>query len=152
MGLPVGTVRDWHAGKVPRRFRPNGSQDGGPRDWCLACGHDKHAFDRLPPAYVYLLGLYLGDGTVSTHPRGVHRLRIFLDKTYPGIVDECGEAIHVTMPANRVERRLTTSNCFEVSSYSRAWPCLFPQHGRGQKHTRRIWVADWQQRLAQRCT
>lgn len=45
---------------------------------------------------------------------------------------------------------LTVSNCFEVYSYSRAWPCLFPQHGPGTKHTRRIWLSRWQQRLAER--
>jgi hypothetical protein len=149
MGLPVATVRDWHAGKVPRRFGPNGSQDGGPRECCPDCGQEQHAFDVLPYAYVYLLGLYLCDGTISTHPRGVYRLRIFLDKRYPAIVDACHEAIGVTMPANRVERRLSPSNCFEVSSYSRAWPCLFPQHGPGPKHQRRLWLADWQQRLAE---
>jgi hypothetical protein len=29
-------------------------------------------------------------------------------------------------------------------------PCLFPQHGPGKKHERRIWLADWQQELAER--
>jgi hypothetical protein len=29
----------------------------------------EHRFDELPPAYVYLLGLYLGDGCISGHPR-----------------------------------------------------------------------------------
>ena len=26
----------------------------------------------------------------------------------------------------------------EVKSYSKHWPCLLPQHGRGMKHTRKI--------------
>ncbi len=38
----------------------------------------------------------------------------------------------------------------EVSSFSKSWPCLFPQHGPGTKHTRRIWLAGWQQELAER--
>ena len=54
------------------------------------------------------------------------------------------------MPASKAERLLTQSNCFQVSSYSRAWPCLFPQHGPGMKHQRRIWLAGWQQELAER--
>jgi hypothetical protein len=32
----------------------------------------------------------------------------------------------------------------DVSSYSKHWPCYFPQHGYGPKHTRPIVLADWQ--------
>jgi hypothetical protein len=117
---------------------------------CLRCDQVEHRFDELPCAYVYLLGLYLGDGTISRHRRGVYRLRIFLDMKYPKIVAECESAMREVMPGNRVERLLTVSNCFQVSAYSRSWPCLFPQHGDGTKHTRRIWLADWQQKLAER--
>ena len=38
--------------------------------------------------------------------------------------------------------------CTEVTSYSGTWPCLFPQHGPGKKHLRRIESADWQQVIA----
>ena len=100
--------------------------------------------------YVYLLGLYLGDGSISTHARGVHKLRVFLDRRYPEIVGECGLAMEQTMPLNKVGYRLTASNCWEVYSYSRSWPCLFPQHGPGAKHARRIFLAGWQQELAER--
>jgi hypothetical protein len=72
-----------------------------------------------------------------------------LDVKYPGIVDECSAAIAATMPQNKVGRVRKPTNCFEVYSYSRAWPCLFPQHGSGKKHERRIWLADWQQELAE---
>lgn len=37
--------------------------------------------------------------------------------------------------------------CQEVLSYSRHWPCLFPQHGPGKKHLRRIELQSWQQTL-----
>ncbi len=50
-----------------------------------------------------------------------------------------------TMPKNRVHVLLTPSNCYSVSAYSRSWPCLFPQHGPGMKHTRPIYLAPWQQ-------
>jgi len=33
---------------------------------------------------------------------------------------------------------------FTVAAYSKAWPCLFPQHGPGKKHTRRIALEPWQ--------
>lgn len=68
----------------------------------------------------------------------------------PGIVDECAAAMCAVIPASRVNRVLKPSNCFEIYSYSRAWPCLFPQHGPGVKHERRIWLSGWQQHLAER--
>ena len=150
LGLPLGTVRDWHAGKLPRHCRTTG-RDGRPiPPACPRCGQDEHRFTELSGSYVHLLGLYLGDGSISSHPRGVHKLRIFLDRKYPNIVDECARSMGETMPSNEVGRRLTVSNCWEVYSYSRSWPCLFPQHGPGKKHERRIWLAEWQQELAER--
>jgi hypothetical protein len=142
-GVPISTVQDWIAGKLPRSF-------GGGTIGCSQCGHPEHEFSNLKREYVYLLGLYLGDGTVSTHPRQVFKLRIFLDKKYPGIIDECEGAMRATLPTSRANRRLTVSNCYEVYSFSRAWPCLFPQRGPGMKHQRRIWLSEWQQELAER--
>jgi hypothetical protein len=144
LGIPVGTVRDWHAGKLPGH-----SQDGaGP--FCPRCSRNEHHFDELGRDYVYLLGLYLGDGNISAHSRGVFKLRIVLDVKYPAIVDECAGAMATTLPDSSVGRVRKPSNCFEVYSYSRSWPCLFPQHGPGKKHQRRIWLAEWQQSLAER--
>jgi hypothetical protein len=37
-----------------------------------------------------------------------------------------------------------------VSAYSRAWPCLFPQHGPGRKHEREIKLVAWQRALVHR--
>ena len=157
LGLPVGTVRDWHAGKVPRHsqaLQPGAAVSPA----CPKCSHDEHRFDQLPRAYVYLLGLYLGDGTISEHRRDVHRLRIFLDLSYPRIVEECAAAINEVMPANKVNKlarggSYSEDGCesnIEVSAFSKSWPCLFPQHGPGMKHERRIWLAGWQQQLSER--
>jgi hypothetical protein len=147
-GFPVSTVRDWLAGRLPKHAAPSDSD-------CPACGHPAHTFDELPATYCYLLGLYLGDGCISKGPRGVYRLRINLDLAYPGIVDECEAAILAVAPRNRVYRLLRTSNItkrpeptlVEVSAYWKAWPCLFPQHGPGRKHHRRIELAAWQHGL-----
>jgi hypothetical protein len=145
LGIPLPTVRDWHAGKVPRNYRL--AAEGV---ICSSCGQNEHCVAELGPAYVHLLGLYLGDGSISKHLRGVFRLRVFLDKKYPQIVEECVESMQATVPGNKVHVLLTPSNCYSVSSYTRSWPCLFPQHGPGAKHTRPIFLADWQQRLAKR--
>jgi hypothetical protein len=151
-GLPLSTVRDWLAGRLPRHARSAAASD------CPVCGHPQHAFEELPAEYCYLLGLYLGDGCISAGPRGVYRLRVNLDLAYPGIVDECEVAIRVVAPRNRVGRLLRRSNftqspepsLVEVSAYSRTWPCLFPQHGPGRKHEREIRLVAWQEALVRR--
>jgi hypothetical protein len=155
-GLPVGTVRDWLAGKLPRHSRR--SPSAGFIGDCGQCGHEAHRFSELPTAYAYLLGLYLGDGCISAGPRGVYRVRINLDLAYPRIVDGCEAAMREVAPLNRVYRLLRKSNhvarpepsCVELSAYSKSWPCLFPQHGPGKKHLRPILLADWQRELLRR--
>ena len=127
-------------------------------EWCDQCGHEGHRFAELPPAYVYLLGLYLGDGSISHGPRSVYRLRITLDLAHPRIVDECEAAMREVVPRNRVHRLLRTGSYVDqpepthvdVSAYSKSWPCLFPQHGPGPKHGRRIELTDWQHALVLR--
>jgi hypothetical protein len=144
-GVPRPTIREWSKGNLPHSYAPANAEG-----LCKRCGADEHRFDQLPTDYVYLLGLYLGDGSIATHPRGVYRLRISLDVRYPKIVRECEAAIRAVVPRNRVSRQLRPCNCYEVNAYSKSWPCLFPQHGPGVKHTRSIFLSDWQQELAKR--
>jgi hypothetical protein len=47
---------------------------------------------------------------------------------------------------NKVSR-VKKVGCTEVASYSKHWPCLFPQHGPGKKHQRKIELTVWQQEL-----
>jgi hypothetical protein len=149
-GIPRSTVRDWIAGRVPNGRALDGS--------CPACDGPRHRFEELPPAYVYLLGLYLGDGCISEHARRVFRLRLFFDARYPRIVNAGEAAVRSVLPANRINR-LTRSGGYansaprsnvELSVYSRALPCLFPQHGPGRKHERRIELEEWQRELVAR--
>ena len=103
-------------------------------------------------AYAYLFGLYLGDGMLSRHPRDVHRLRVFLDCAYPQIVAETRAAMGIVLPASSVNvLSHKTQNMAEVSSFSKHWPHLFPQHGPGVKHKRRIVLEPWQQLIVARC-
>src|SRR5207244_3852587 len=41
-------------------------------------------------------------------------------------------------------------NAVTIVSYSNAWPCLFPQHGPGRKHERKIELVPWQEAIVQR--
>jgi hypothetical protein len=111
---------------------------------CLRCGHAAH--DSLDGrAYCHLLGLYLGDGHIAAFPR-THCLRIYLDRRYPGIVDGCAASMRRLAPTHRVAIH-AKPGCVVVQSYSRAWPCLFPQHGSGPKHLRPIRLEPWQSEL-----
>ena len=146
-GIPRTTVRDWRRSErwthQRRRLGPRFNPDS-----CRRCGHPAHAFNELNDRYAYLLGLYLGDGYVVHHRRGVYRLTITLDAKYPGIVSECREAIEAVMPTGRVGIQFRHGGtCAWVSNSSKQWPFLLPQHGPGKKHERLIELADWQQEV-----
>jgi hypothetical protein len=142
-GIPRTTVRDWRRSQRWAQQR----QRSGPAS-CSRCGHPAHAFDALDDGYAYLLGLYLGDGHIVHHRRGVYRLTVALDAKYPGIVSECRKAIQAVLPTGRVGIQLRHGGtCAWVINSSKQWPCLLPQHGPGKKHERLIVLADWQQRV-----
>jgi hypothetical protein len=102
----------------------------------------------VPPAdYAYLLGQYLGDGTIVSTGHGVHRLFITCCATYPAVITACENAIRRVMPSNSVGRR-TRRGAVDLWCYSKHWPCLFPQCGPGRKHTRRIELEPWQSAIA----
>jgi hypothetical protein len=141
-GIPRRTVSDWRRGKFQRlhRSRPPGSP-------CT----ESHDFATISPApYAYLLGLYLGDGYISASHRGVWCMRITLDATYPQIINECAQALEAVLPGKTARRGArTNSRCVDVSMWSKHWPCLFPQHGPGRKHTRPIRLAPWQGKIVE---
>jgi hypothetical protein len=129
-GVPRRTISDWR--RNSRRLVPR-----------VAAAPDIEALPRRE--YAYLLGLYLGDGCLSEHRREVWRLRIVLDAAYPGIIEECRRSLAAVRPPNRTAAyRRPDSRCVEVSMYWKGWPSLFPQHGPGPKHRRKIELAGWQ--------
>jgi hypothetical protein len=134
-------VRDW-------RCRPHVQPRGVSSTPCGVI----HNFPGLPAAaYCYVLGLYLGDGCIS-RSRRVWRLRITLDKKYPGIIDRCRVAIDTLMPGQHASVMPRQTGCVVVSLYSKHWPCLLPQHGPGRKHTRPIRLEPWQEVLVKEAT
>jgi hypothetical protein len=99
--------------------------------------------------YAYLLGLYLGDGCVSragAREKDVWKLRIMCADAWPGLIRECERAMSSIRPHNKVGIQ-QKPGCAEVSSCSRHWPCLFPQHGPGRKHMRTIELTPWQRAI-----
>lgn len=78
----------------------------------------------------------------------VYELRLFLDSRYPAIIREAATAITVVLPNNRpTTLRHSFYNLMKVVCSSKAWPALFPQHGAGRKHKRKIQLEGWQQAI-----
>lgn len=93
--------------------------------------------------YVYLLGLYLGDGNLA-RTGGTYTLRITLDARYPSIIDAAASAVRDVAPPHRPVRLRARGGAQIVECGWKDWPQLFPQHGPGRKHTRAIVLAAWQ--------
>ncbi|MFD4178762.1 helix-turn-helix domain-containing protein [Streptomyces anulatus] len=136
LNVPRGTVGWWLREDRKRR----GVQYEQPTDCPVCTGRQ---VDRA--AYAYLLGLYLGDGHITSKTKQ-HHLSIFCDASWPGVIDEAEAAMRTVMPMPRTGRR-QRDNCVEVKSYSKHWTCAFPQHGPGKKHERPIVLEAWQQEI-----
>lgn len=137
-GVPRSTIRDW-------RRRGRVTQGGMDRSECPIC-QGRRPTDS---AYVYLLGLYLGDGCISPAGR-TQKMRVTLDIRYPNIIDRCAWAIDSVRPLGRPANFVHRPGCVEVVGYWNHWSCLFPQHGPGRKHHRVILLESWQQELVDR--
>ena len=147
-GVPINTIRIWRSRSLPMRARRmiEGAK------YCRRCGDEPHDHSRLPSGpYAYLLGIYLGDGCVSGNGRS-WRLSIAQDAAYPGIIASCWAAIEaIAGRPPRLQPDYKGSRCVHVVSGWKQWPCLFPQHGPGRKHSRKIELVDWQREIVAQC-
>jgi hypothetical protein len=136
--VSIGAVRKWRYGT---RRRPENPDRRIKRD-CPCC------FDRDLPrhAYAYILGVYLGDGHIVSTSKGCFRLSLSCANEWPGLIDASVTAMATVLPLSKVARR-NRGGCTDVHSQSKHWPCLFPQHGPGMKHTRKIALEDWQEEI-----
>src|SRR5436190_13838576 len=77
------------------------------------------------------------------------RLRIALDAKYPMMIQQTHAVLTRCFPENSVDviRKHVKGKCVNVSTYSKHLPCIFPQHGPGAKHKRRIVLESWQQEI-----
>ena len=138
LGIPRGTIRDWRRPSYVSRCEYA-------IETCPRCWRATKPMRFTPADYAELLAIYLGDGCLSVHPR-TQRLRIALDQKYPGIIAEVRALLERCLPHNRVDE-VQSIGCVHVSVYSSHLSCLFPQHGRGRKHERRIVLEPWQRNL-----
>ena len=142
VGVTRSTVRRWlDAGLSELVARRQCTSQGEPEGGNCGLIHGLHG-----PAYAYLLGQYLGDGTID-RVRSTFRLRITCCDWYPAIRTECVEALSRVKPGAKV-CLLSRVGCTDVCSYWLHWPCLLPHGDGGPKHLRSVELADWQQLLA----
>jgi len=135
-GVSVAAIRHWRGG---RRRVASGKAVAG-KITCPRC----HARPMDESSYAYLLGLYLGDGHIVRGPRDVYVLAIACSDDWPGLMAAARQAMAAVMPASSV-CGVKQSGCTMIKSYSKHWACLFPQHGPGRKHQRKIELAHWQE-------
>ncbi|MDQ5815603.1 MAG: hypothetical protein M3516_04835 [Actinomycetota bacterium] len=88
-GIPGTTVKNWRYGSRDRELQLDqcGRRAQTARQDCPIC--EGGTTDSR--SYAYLLGIYLGDGSISSHARGVERLTVTLDTSYPGIIGSARE-------------------------------------------------------------
>jgi hypothetical protein len=135
--VSIRAIRHWRAGD--RRGNNGTGPRGTPK--CPRC-HDCRLDET---AYSYLLGLYLGDGHIVRRAKSYH-LAIACANTWPGLMREAQQAMGRVMSSSRVFLR-SRPGCTYVTSVSKHWPCLFPQHGPGRKHEREIKLEPWQREI-----
>jgi hypothetical protein len=141
-GVPRSTVHRWRRVGPPRQL--------GTSTECNGCGQNHARREELSGGpYAYLLGQYLGDGTIYATGRGAkgRTLRISSDAIYPGIIRECCVAIGQVRGRRPRLRVHTDRRMVDVVSAWSAWPCFFPQHGPGRKHSRSIELEPWQRTI-----
>jgi intein/homing endonuclease len=98
-------------------------------------------------AYAYLLGLYLGDGHIIKtkslkNGNVVYKFRIFQDAKYINLIQLCAHKMKFLFESEI--NIINKPGCVELICYKNNIPEIFPQHGAGKKHKRKIALQDWQ--------
>jgi hypothetical protein len=134
-GIPRGTISAWRHGRGSGWHRRFATARG---DWR----------PREPAVYCYLLGVYLGDGSINLRPSGSASLIVTLDSAYPMIIEEVASAMREVMGPAAVSTSLREGgSCTALQANHPALPFAFPQHGVGRKHLRPIRLERWQRDL-----
>lgn len=138
VGVPAGTIWHWRRGDSRNESDPKRKGAEG----CPRCGPPVLDFR----ASSYLLGLYLGDGHITFGTKGIAVLWIYCADAWPGLLDEARTTVSAVMPTSAVYVA-ARDGCTAVKSCAKHWPCLFPQHGSGMKHERKIELEGWQEEI-----
>ena len=137
--VAIKTIRRWRR-LYQRRGLPRGTGfQGTPCPRCDGAELDESA-------YALLLGWYLGDGSIARARRGVFTLQIINDARYSQLNQEIAETVKRVKPTAGPCLR-GGHGAIRVEARWKHWPCLFPQHGPGRKHLRKIELEGWQREI-----
>lgn len=106
--------------------------------------------------YSYLLGMYLGDGSLTKikNKKDLYLFRIHQDAKYPNIIEEIKKAIITILPENKVclvpKKYNDKISSFDICTRSKLFLKLFPSAKSGRKHTYSIILEKWQKELIDR--
>jgi len=134
--IPRGTVKDW-INNPPKHFVDKLNKESI-KD-ALIYNKDMHS------TYSYLLGLYLGDGYINKCER-TFRMRIALDKKYGALNEYAKSRMQELFKENKIGI-VNYKNHINISVYNSQITELFPQHGKGVKHSRDVSLKKWQKEL-----
>lgn len=135
-GVVVKTIRRW---KV---LYGTLQQPRGQNQTTAACPRcDDAELDTR--SYAELFGWYLGDGWISRQRRGVSGLHVVNDAKYVKANERLKDLMRAVKPHSLPHAR-RAPGCLITTVSWKHWPCLFPQHGAGRKHERRLGMQPWQ--------
>ena len=118
-----------------------------PPPWSFCeTGPEERKREVVGRAYSFLLGMYLGDGHI-VHAKKSFRLQIYLHVAQGELIERVVATIKTLLPERPIAIINHGRNAVAVSVYFAGWPWLFPQHGAGRKHTRRIILESWQEHV-----
>jgi DNA-binding transcriptional regulator WhiA len=132
-GVPRGTIRYWinNEDKIYKDKQENKNVDTIVKEIC-----------ERKAEYNYILGLYLGDGSITSNKMS-YRLRITQDNKYPLSIIDIKNKMNTFF---NKEATLINGDgkCCVITIFDKNLPLYFPQHDTGKKHDRPILLSDYQ--------
>ncbi len=140
LNIPRGTLKHWLNPRPRKTNIPRNSYSP-----IIDFDHYLNSSEKRA-AYSFTLAVYLCDGCISEYKTfRAPSMRLTNDSKYPKNTEEWIQKLKTVLPNNSVSMfKKKCSNCYVVSTYSKKLIDLFPQHGSGRKHNRKLLFADWQ--------
>jgi hypothetical protein len=141
LNIPRSTLKSWLV-PMPKKGRLGGikiiEDDINPSEYLST--------EKMQKSYSFILAVYLCDGYISTYKTfRAPSIRFFNDSKYPKNTQEWADNLKILLPNNSINiYRKKLSNCNIVLTNSKKLLNLFPQHGSGMKHERKLILKDWQ--------
>ena len=92
----------------------------------------------------YLIGVGLGDGSLSNPNGRVVCFRIFCDSKYQKLLNKITVALNSILPESKVYLVKTKSKCVVLVSYSKYWENILGwKVGQGSKFEQNVQIPEW---------